>query len=227
MTASLEGKAIIFDLDGTLVDTAGDLAASMNHVLAELDVAPVAPDKVRGLVGHGAKAMLRRGFELNGGTSPSEELLSSALSMFLAHYEQNIAVQSRPFDGVLALIDDVKSKGAAVSICTNKRERFARLLLQTLKMDHLFEAIVGADTASAPKPDPAPVIYCLQASGAKDGVFIGDSDTDIRAAKAAGLPCLIADFGYGPLSLADEAAAQFSHYDETPQLIYGLLEDGP
>ena len=219
----LEGCTIIFDLDGTLIDTAGDLAASMNYALGKLDVPEVPLAEVRGLVGHGARVMIKRGFLLNTGAEPSRDLLDEALSYFLEHYEANIAVHSRPFEGVLELIEGWRDQGASIAICTNKRERLARLLISALSLDSQFDVIVGADTTSAAKPDPAPVKLCLEATDAKRAVFFGDSDTDIRAAKAAGVPCLIGDFGYGPLDLANEAAALFSSYLEIAPTTLSLL----
>jgi len=112
------------------------------------------------------------------------------------------------------MIEAFRARGAKAAICTNKREGLARLLIEALGLSHLFETIVGADTTTAAKPDPAPVMLCMERTTANRAVFIGDSDTDIRAAKAARLPSFIADFGYGPLSLAGEATALFSSYRE-------------
>ena len=209
----LEGAAVLFDLDGTLIDTAEDLAASMNYALGEAGLAPTPASEVRHLVGHGARRMLMRGYELADGRAADEAELDAALARFLEHYRANIAVHSRPFDGVIALIESLRADGARIAVCTNKREAMAVLLIETLGLAPLFEAIVGADTASAPKPDPAPVRLCLERANAARAVFVGDSDTDIKAAKAAGLPCFVADFGYGPVTLAAEAAGAFSAYD--------------
>jgi phosphoglycolate phosphatase len=218
MRGSLVGVAVIFDLDGTLVDTAADLAASMNFVLLQAGREPVPLDRVRHLVGHGARAMLDRGFRENDGAAPVD--LDPHVALFLEHYLQHIADQSRPFPGAIAALDRLQADGAVIAICTNKREAWARALFDALGMTLRFAAIVGADTVGVAKPDARPVISALRQSRAERGVFVGDSDTDIRAACAAGLPCLAALFGYGPLDLATDAYALFSSYEEVPALVH-------
>lgn len=224
MAADFSDAALIFDLDGTLVDTAEDLAASMNHALAGEGLGPVAAREVRGLVGHGARRMLMRGYELSAGRAASDAELDHTLSHFLAHYQENIAVHSRPFDHAVEMLEGFRARGMKAAICTNKREGNAVQLIKALGLSDLFETIVGGDTASAAKPDPAPVRLCLERTGVRRAVFLGDSDTDIRAASAANLPCLLADFGYGPITLEKDAAAVFSHYRDTAELIGGLLK---
>lgn len=223
MNNDLGGAAILFDLDGTLVDTAEDLAASMNHALAGAGLGPVPSVEVRHLVGHGARRMLMRGYQIAASRDADDAELDAALERFLSHYQENIAVHSRPFDGAVEMIERLRGKGARFAICTNKREAMATLLIKTLGLDGLFDVIVGADTTSAAKPDPAPVRLCLERTRAQRGVFIGDSDTDIRAANAASMPCLIARFGYGPLTLLDRATAKFDSYDDAAPLIMGAL----
>lgn len=222
MAADLRGGALIFDLDGTLVDTVEDLAASMNHALAAAGLASVQPAQVRHLVGHGARRMLMRGFEVSAGRPAETGELDAAMTHFLYYYERNIAVHSRPFDHAIEMIEGVRARGGRAAICTNKREALARHLIETLGFTSLFDAIVGGDTAAAAKPDPAPVRLCLQKTAAERAVFLGDSDTDIRAADAAGLPCFVADFGYGPVTLADRATL-FSSYREAAPLIESAL----
>ncbi|NOX83962.1 MAG: HAD-IA family hydrolase [Alphaproteobacteria bacterium] len=223
MRQDLKGAAIIFDLDGTLIDTADDLAASMNHALGQAGLPAVAHGEVRHLVGHGARAMLMRGIEAGAGRAASEAELEQGLKNFLDHYGANIAAHSRPFDGVIEMIGGFRRRGAGIAICTNKREALSRLLIDTLAIGALFDTIVGADTCAAAKPDPAPVLLCIEQTSATRSVFIGDSDTDIKAAGAAGLPCLIAEFGYGPLTLRDQAAGAFTAYSEAAAMIENLL----
>jgi len=223
MRRPLAGAAVLFDLDGTLVDTAEDLAAAMNHALEKAGFQPIPPARVRPLIGHGARALLVRGFAEAGAAAPTPAELDAHLGVFLDYYAANIAVASRPFPGALEAIEALRSEGAAVAICTNKRERLARALIEALGISESFAAIVGGDTAGTAKPDPAPVRRCLALAGAERGVFIGDSDTDIRAAQAAAMPCLAARFGYGPLDLADRAFAQFSRFEEAPALVRQAL----
>ncbi len=226
MAGKLTGATVIFDLDGTLVDTAADLAVSMNVALAGDGYGPVPPADVRHLVGYGARRMLMHGYEVAAGCKATEATLDGALHRFLTHYEQNIAIHSRPFAGAVEMIEALRADGARTAICTNKREAMAVLLIDTLGLSPLFDAIVGADTASAPKPDAAPVQLCLQRTAAKRAVFIGDSDTDIKAAEAADIPCLVVDFGYGPLTLQDKAAGIFSDYRAASSLIKERLAAG-
>lgn len=225
MLIDLEGAAVLFDLDGTLVDTADDLAASMNQALVAAGHDPAPARDVRGMVGYGARKMLARGYKLSAGRDASESELDAGLKIFLSHYTDNIAVHSRPFDGVVDLIGDLRRRGAAIAICTNKREALSRRLVEALGITPLFDLIVGADTAAAPKPDPAPVIACINGVMARRAVFIGDSDTDIAAASAAGVPCLIAEFGYGPLTKLESAAATFKDYAAAGPLIENALRD--
>jgi phosphoglycolate phosphatase len=225
MKKDLAGAAILFDLDGTLVDTAEDLTSAMNHALGEAGLSAVPSGAVRGLVGRGGKVMLAHGFALAAGRAPAAAELEEGLDRFLAFYRANIAVHSKPFDGVVGLLESLRARGGAIAICTNKYESLSRLLIERLGISGLFDAIVGADTAHARKPDPAPALLCLEKTGARRGVFIGDSDTDIKTANAARMPCLIAEFGYGPLSLRERVRAFFTDYDAVEDLIDGALED--
>ena len=208
----LDGLSLLFDLDGTLIDTAGDLAAAMNAALSAAGRPALATETVRHLVGHGALAMIEEGFERTG--APIEDAdKDDALATFLEYYCSNIADQSTPYPGVLRAIDTLRARGAKIAICTNKTEKPARDLIAALAIEERFDVIVGGDTTIAPKPDPAPVRLCLERTDAKRAIFIGDSDTDIRAAKASGLPVIFVDFGYGPATLADQADVQISGHE--------------
>jgi phosphoglycolate phosphatase len=218
MRRDLAGTVIIFDLDGTLVDTAGDLAAAMNHVLAGEGRAVLPLARVRHLIGQGAEAMLARGFAETGG-APRAADMEVNVRTFLDHYTANIATLSRPFPGAIEAIGELRAIGAACAVCTNKRETLSRALLAALRINSHFDAIVGGDTGPAPKPDPAPVRLCIERTRTERAIFVGDSDTDIKAAKAAGIPCLLATFGYGPALLRAEAAASFDAYAALPDLI--------
>lgn len=218
MQSPLAGICVLFDLDGTLVDTAADLGAAMNHALGKAGLPGAPLHHVRSLVGHGARAMLLRALGGNE-TAPDPALIDRLLADFIDHYRDNIAVHSRPFAGILDALDTIAADGAAIAICTNKREALARQLIAELGLDERFACIIGGDTTGAAKPDAKPVLACLAATAAQTGVFIGDSDTDILAAKAAGMPALIADYGYGPLELIREAAGKFSAAAELPALV--------
>jgi len=225
MNNDLEGAAILFDLDGTLIDTAPDLAAAMNHALVCAGLNEIPPAEVSHLVGYGARRMLERGFAIAAHKPAPPDVMETALDNFLGYYEANIAIHSRPYEGVVDLIGGLRADGAAIAVCTNKREALSRQLIETLAMTGLFDTIVGADTAAAPKPDAAPVRLCMERTGAGRAVFIGDSITDIRAAQAAQIPCLIATFGYGPLDdEADQKIITFDSYGEVSRLIRRALK---
>ncbi|MEM1193845.1 MAG: HAD-IA family hydrolase [Pseudomonadota bacterium] len=203
----------IFDLDGTLVDTADDLAGAMNHVLAHHDVAPLPTQTVRHLVGFGARAMLRAGFDTATGTAPSDAALAQMGVQFVDYYADHLADRSKPYPGVVGLLTALRAAGVNLAVCTNKKESLARPLLQALGLDGFFDRIVGGDTAGCAKPDQAPVLLCLDAMGIDKNeatsrvLFVGDSDTDIRAAQACDLAVAACTYGYGPLTLAAEARA--------------------
>lgn len=224
MRAALSGVAVIFDLDGTLIDTAADLGAAMNHALLAAGRGPVPLKAVRHLVGHGARAMLKRGFATSGAALTDEAALDGHVAVFLDYYLAHIADASRAFPFALEAADTLAAEGAKLAICTNKREAPARLLLETLGIAERFAAIVGMDTTPAAKPDPRPVLRCLEACGVTTGVFIGDSDTDIAAAANAGLPCLVSTLGYGPITRAGSAAHLLGDFRALPGLVRRTLD---
>jgi phosphoglycolate phosphatase len=189
-------KSILFDLDGTLVDTAPDLAAAMNHVLALCGRPPLPVDDVRHLVGHGARALMTRGLAATG--DPAPQLVEQHFPDFLDHYAANIANSSQPFDGVEAALDALASAGCLLSICTNKPTHLAQALVAALGWQGRFAAVIGATSVAAAKPDAGHVHATLAAAGgeAASAAFVGDSATDVGAARNAGLPVVLVSFGY-------------------------------
>lgn len=189
----------VFDLDGTLVDTAPDLAASLNHCLAAAGMDAVPLELVRPHAGHGARVMLREAYGWDGRFLGETEG-AEQLARFLAHYEQNIAVQSRPFPGVVEAMNRLAGGGFTLAICTNKHERLAILLLSELGLADRFQAICGADTFARRKPDPIHLTGTIEKSGGKPAgsIMIGDTITDIATARAAGIASVLVDFGYAP-----------------------------
>jgi phosphoglycolate phosphatase len=192
----LLGATVVFDLDGTLIDTAPDLTNALNHVLVERGHAPVSRATIRSTVGHGARIMIEEGLRHAGVTDDVDAMLAA----FLRYYEAHIAVESRPFPGAVAVLEELRALGARLAICTNKREYLARLLLEALFLDSFFEAISGRDTFGASKPDPSHLIETIQAAGGdpRRAIMIGDSEVDVRAASAAGVPVVWVSFGYAP-----------------------------
>jgi phosphoglycolate phosphatase len=204
MTASLAGATIVFDLDGTLVETAPDLMGTLNVLLEREGMAPLPLESARSLIGAGAKALLARGFAAAG--EPLEEpRLSRLFDDFIAHYLAHIADESRPFDGVVAAMDALEAKGAILAICTNKRTDLSVALIEALGLGHRFAAIVGGDAAPAQKPDARHLLTTIErAGGRKDfAVMIGDSASDAHAARNAGVPLILVSFGYTDVPAAD------------------------
>jgi phosphoglycolate phosphatase len=212
---------IIFDLDGTLIDTAPDLLATLEHVLAKREMSAPPRDKMRPMISRGARAMLARSFELAGRPAPPE-LLDEMLAEFLDHYSANIAVSSRPFPGLLALLEQYRQEGHLMGICTNKREAMSRRLIGELGLDHFFRAVMGIDSLPWSKPDPRHLLETIRAAGGspQGTVMIGDSESDILAAKAAKVPVIALDFGYSVEPVENlNPDAIISHYDQLPQAI--------
>lgn len=203
---------IVFDLDGTLVDTADDLTASLNHALAVLGRPPVPPADVRHMVGHGARRLLERGLAASGETSP--ELVEAGVAPFLDHYGANIATHSRPFDGVDAALDALAGQGRRLAICTNKPVRLAEALVHELGWAGRFQALLGADSRPFRKPDPRHLHETVAAAGGARALFVGDSKTDADTALAAGVPLILVDFGYSTEPVETLGADRLiSHYD--------------
>lgn len=208
-------RTILFDLDGTLVDTAPDLAAAMNHVMAAHDRPPLPVDAVRHLVGHGARALIARGFAATGDAPP--DLVEAAMPLFLQYYAGHIADGSRPFPGVEAALDALAAAGCVLAICTNKPTALAVALIEALGWSSRFAAIVGFDSVPRAKPDAGHVHATLAACGAAaaGAVFVGDSATDLGAARNAGLPILLVSFGFTDTPARELGGdAVIDHYDE-------------
>lgn len=193
----MKGWTLVFDLDGTLVDSAPDLAAATNHVLANLNLTPVDESEIRPYVGHGALVMIERATAAHGRTL-DRQALHGQFDIFLAYYAEHIADRSRPYDGVVDALESARAKGATLAVCTNKIERHANALLTALDLSKHFSAVTGRDSLGVWKPDPGHLTGTIaRARGdASRAVMIGDSETDIRTAKAARVPVVAVDFGY-------------------------------
>jgi phosphoglycolate phosphatase len=190
-------KAVIFDLDGTLVDTAPDLWRATNHVLTSRGRAEVTLDQVRAFVGVGARKLISRGFMATG-TPLGDQDIEPLYNQFVTYYGANIATSSEPFPGCLNLLDRLKAQGIGLGICTNKLEGLSVKLIEALGMSAYFTAIVGPDTIGIAKPDPAPYRETLRRMGADKArsLLVGDSETDVLTARAAGVPVVGVTFGY-------------------------------
>jgi phosphoglycolate phosphatase len=185
---------VVFDLDGTLADTAADLAAALNHTLAAFGRSGLDSQDIRRMIGHGARALLRKGLAATG--EASEEMVERGFPIFLEFYTANICHGTRAFDGVDACLDRLRAQGVAVAVCTNKPEAPTHLLLDALGWRDRFNAIVGGDTLPLRKPDPAPLREAIRRAGGGRAVLVGDSITDADTARAADMPFVAVSFGF-------------------------------
>lgn len=202
-----------FDLDGTLIDTSGDLAAAVNYAIGTVGRAPFCVADIRPFVGKGAKVMLERALAASGGGEP--KLLDELLPILLDYYQQNLAVHSVPYPGLIAALDTLSERGVRLAICTNKAERFTIPLMEQLGLSARFASIVGGDTVGVAKPDPAPICAMIDRAGGGRTVFVGDTINDIAGAKNAGVANIAVSFGFldGPVENL-EADAVIHHFDE-------------
>ncbi|WP_378950712.1 phosphoglycolate phosphatase [Mesorhizobium sp. ANAO-SY3R2] len=214
---------IVFDLDGTLVDTAPDLLDSLNHTLVAGGLARVDDKAFRRFVGQGGRVMIERAFAAQQKSLHADEH-DRLLDIFLDHYSLNIPGRSQPYPGVVAAMDRLASAGYLLAVCTNKYEKLAVDLIGELGLSERFAAITGPETFGIRKPDPRHLTETIAMAGGdvSRAVMVGDSVTDIDTAKAAGIPVVAVDFGYTDRHVSEfEPSAIISHYDE---LTLGLAE---
>lgn len=199
MTAPL----VIFDLDGTLIDTAPDLVASLNHTIAAADLAPVTYEDLTHLVGQGARVMIRRAFELRG-RSVEDLDVEPLLARFLAYYKREMPGASKPYPGVLDALDRLTESGMAIAVCTNKLEELAVPLMDALGLADRFRVMTCGDTFPVRKPDARHILGTIERAGGdpSNSVMIGDSINDILAARNAGVPSIAVTFGYSDVPVA-------------------------
>ena len=193
----MRAPTIVFDLDGTLIDTAPDLIDTLNMVFAREGWPPVPYETARNMIGGGARMMITRGIAAEGIVlAPTK--LEQLFADFIAHYAEHVADRSRPFPGLIEALDRLASDGYRFAVCTNKLERLSVLLLKQLRLADRFAAICGQDTFGVQKPDPEVLRRTIAAAGGSltQAIMIGDSATDIRTARAAGIPVVAVDFGY-------------------------------
>ncbi|MDZ7905283.1 MAG: HAD-IA family hydrolase [Cypionkella sp.] len=216
-------KTVVFDLDGTLADTSGDLLAAANATFAALGHAPPLGAQDAGVALQGGRAMLRLGFaRLN--IVATEAQIAAHYPAVLAHYERAVAVHTRLYDGALDAVKTLRARGYACVICTNKPTYLAETLLQSLGLRDLFAALIGAGSLDVVKPDPAPYFAAVAAVGGTGSVMVGDTVTDHDTARAAGVPSILVGFGpngNGVAALKPDAVLQ--HFDDLPDLVARLI----
>lgn len=221
----MQNATLVFDLDGTLVDSLPDLVAATNHALSDLSLPPLPAETLRKTVGFGARRMIVEGLNQTGRALPDPEI-DRLLTRFLAYYEPNIARQTRPFEGAVAALESFRARGARLAICTNKRLALAEHLLKELGIDGLFAAITGRDSFEVYKPHPDHLRGAIRMAGGDvtAAVMVGDTGIDISAARAASVPVVGCTFGYSdePIETLSPDAV-ISHYSELDAAIRLLL----
>ena len=188
---------IVFDLDGTLVDTAPDILTYLNQMLAELGRPGLELDKVRGMIGDGVKRLLIRGLEASGGV-PEGLDIDGLFNRYLERYTVEPVLTSHPYPGMIEALEVLLQAGLHLGLCTNKPQAPTDRLLAKLGLDHFFGSAIGGDALPTRKPDPTHLHAVLERLnvGPERAVLIGDSQTDLKTARAANIPCILVSFGY-------------------------------
>ena len=220
----MSAPTIVFDLDGTLIDTAPDLVETLNVIFAREGFAPVPYATARTLIAGGAKVMIARGAEAEGHPLPASKL-EQMFADFIAYYADHLADRSQPFPGVIDALDFLARRGHRLAVCTNKLEGLSVRLLKELKLAGRFAAICGQDTFGIQKPDPEILRRTIAAAGGTlpHAIMIGDSVTDIRTARATGIPVVAVDFGYSERPVAEfDPDRIISHYADLPSSIAAI-----
>jgi len=218
---------VLFDLDGTLADTALDLCHTMNVLLERHGRAHVPEAHVRSMVGAGARKIMERSFKATG--APADEtLLDQLFEEFLDYYGDHIADHTVLFPGVLNQLEALMAQDVKLGVCTNKSERLTHQLLQTLRIDHFFPVVIGGDTLAVRKPDPLHLTEAVARLGStiEGAVMVGDSPPDIEAARAALIPSVCVTFGYTDIPAAQLGADHLiDHFDALPAALKVLRPD--
>lgn len=216
---------VVFDLDGTLVDSAPDLIDTLNIVLAREGLAPVPYATARNAIGGGARRMVERALIAEGRPATTAQL-DQLLAHFLEHYEAHIADRSRAFPSVEATLDLLAGRGYRLAVCTNKLEKLSVKLLDALGLLPRFAAICGQDTFGVQKPDPAILLGTIDRAGGRADrvVMVGDSVADIKTARTANIPVIAVDFGYTEVPVAEFGPDRLiSSYTALPAAVFDLL----
>ena len=220
---------VVFDLDGTLVDTAPDLIETLNVVFGREGLPPMDYASARDMIGGGARRMIESGLQYEGRSASVSEV-DRMFADFIAYYSAHIADKSQPFPGLDAALDRLAADGCRFAVCTNKLEGLSRLLLDALGLTRRFAAICGQDTFGIQKPDPEILRRTIRAAGGETqrAVMVGDSGTDIATARAAGVPVVAVDFGYSDTPVRDLGPDRLiSHFDDLAAAILELAQPLP
>ncbi|RAI45067.1 phosphoglycolate phosphatase [Rhodoplanes roseus] len=216
---------VVFDLDGTLVDTAPDLIDTLNGLLSREGMAAVPFDEARRFIGGGARLLIQRGLTAHGRACGPDDI-DRLYAVYVDDYAARIAELSRPFPGLEDALDVLAGQGCRFAVCTNKLERLSVKLLEALGLAERFPVICGQDTFPVMKPDPRALLGTIAAAAGSPGcaVMVGDSGTDIATAKAAGVPVVAVDFGYTDVPVASLGPDRvISRYADLPAAVAELL----
>lgn len=227
-SAPLPAPILVFDLDGTLVDTAPDLAQTLNVVLTRHGYERVHYDQARMMIGGGARFMLDRALQSQDANVTSADI-DRMFDAFVEHYAANIADASRPFPGLAGALDYLAQDGFIFAVCTNKLEALSLRLLDALDLTKRFAFICGQDTFGVKKPHPDVLRLTIERAGGstQDAIMIGDSATDIDTARAAGIPVIAVDFGYTDIPVTKlNPTRVISHFDALPAAVAEVRRDG-
>ena len=217
-------RIVVFDLDGTLVDTAPDLIAALNYVLDREGIAQLPLKAARNMIGAGARKLIERGLEVEGVTRSSGEI-DRLMKDFIAYYADHIADASVPFEGLETALDELEAKGFRFAVCTNKLEWLSKLLLDRLDLSRRFAAICGADTFGVAKPDPVILQQTLARAGGglAGAIMVGDAGPDVGVARRAGIPVIGVEFGYTDVPIAElKPDRLIGHMRELPAAVGSL-----
>jgi phosphoglycolate phosphatase len=218
-------RTIVFDLDGTLVDTAPDLINALNFILDREGLPPVPLHSARNMIGAGARRLIERGLELDGRSLGPEDV-TRLTGDFINYYAAHIADVSRPFEGLEGALDDLSARGYRFAVCTNKLEWLSKLLLDQLGLSSRFSAICGADTFGVSKPDPAILRQTIARAGGEmfSSIMVGDAGPDIGVARRAGIPVICVEFGYTEIPIADlKPDRLINHMRQLPAAVEDLM----
>ncbi len=217
---------VIFDLDGTLIDTAPDLIDSLNHTIALKGLDGLSFGDLTHIVGHGARAMIERAFLLRDVELANDEI-GHLQAIFIEHYQQRMPGKSQPYPGLIAALDRLSDAGCKLAVCTNKMEGLARTLIDGLGLKSRFDTITGGDTFLVKKPDAGHILGTIRLAGGtpERSVMIGDSLNDILSARNAGIPSIAVPFGYSDVPVIELGPDHIiAHFDElTAELVEKLM----
>lgn len=222
-------ETVVFDLDGTLVDTLPDIEAAANAVLAAAGRRALRPREIRQLIGSGGRVLMRNAFRATGEPA-SESRIDAAFAAYVAAYEDSPTGGSTPFPGVHAALEALAERGLRLAVCTNKPDHLARVVLETFDLARFFAGVVGANALPVKKPRPEPLEEAVARAGGagRPAVMVGDSPIDAEAARAASIPFIAVSFGYSPVPAAQLGAdAVIDSFDELAGAIDGLNGTGP